>query len=317
MAASEPLAHPLAGSGVAGRRARVGEYAFQALCLLALLAGLAVLIALMVEIVQGAASVISERLGSFISSGLSTFPERAGVWQGIVGSVQIAVITVATAFPVGIATAIYIEEYASDNRLTRLLDINIRNLAGVPSIVYGLLGFAIFTRFLGPRDLGGVVNLTGGGSALSGGLTLAILVLPIVIITSAEAIRAVPRSLREAGYGLGATRWDVTKTLVLPNAAPGILTGTILALSRAIGETAPLLVVVGGLGFLSTGGAGFVESFREPFTALPVVVFNWSRLPQAEYREALAPAAILVLLVFTLTLNAIAIYLRNRYDPDR
>jgi phosphate transport system permease protein len=202
-------------------------------------------------------------------------------------------------------TAIYLEEYAADTRLTRLINVNIRNLAGVPSVVYGLLGLAIFVLALRP--------LTGGRSMIAGGLTLAVLVLPIVIITSAEAIRAVPRALREAGYGVGASRWEVTRLLVLPAAAPGILTGIVLALSRALGETAPLLLAGAVLGGFSTGGRSIFEQMFSDYTVLPVTIFDFARRPQQEFRE-LTAAAIIVLLVVTLLANAIAILLRNRYE---
>jgi phosphate transport system permease protein len=209
------------------------------------------------------------------------------------------------AFPVGIMTAIYLEEYAPDNRLTRFINVNIRNLAGVPSVVYGLLGLSIFVISL--RDV------TGGRSMIAGGITLAILVLPIVIITSAEAIRAVPRPLREAGFGIGASRWEVTRLLVIPYAAPGILTGTVLSLSRALGETAPLILAGAVLGGFSTGGKDVVEQLFSRYTTLPVTIFDWARRPQADFRE-LTAAAIVVLLVVTLLANAIAILLRNRFD---
>jgi phosphate transport system permease protein len=209
------------------------------------------------------------------------------------------------AVPIGIMTAIYLEEYAPDTRLTRFININIRNLAGVPSVVYGLLGLAIFVLTLGP--------LTGGRSMLAGGLTLAVLVLPIVIITSAEALRAVPRPLREAGYGLGASRWEVTRLLVLPHAVPGILTGTVLSLSRALGETAPLILAGAVLGGFSVGGQTAVEQVFNRYTVLPVTIFDWARRPQADFRD-LTAAAIIVLLVVTLLANAVAILLRNRFE---
>ncbi len=314
MAAVETAARIDLRNPDAGRE-RLRERLFEGAMLLALLISLGVLLTLLFDILASALPLLAERGTGFVTAGLSSFPENAGVGQGIIGSLQIAFVTAVVAIPLGVATAIYLEEYAPDTWLTRFIDINIRNLAGVPSIVYGLLGFAIFVRFLGPRDLGGIVNLTGGRSALAGGLTLAILALPIVIITSAEAIRGVPRSLRDGGYGLGATRWDVTRQLVLPQALPGILTGTILSLARAIGETAPLLVVGAVTGFLSTGGASFFESLTQSgFTALPIIVFGWSRQPQPAYQDALAPAAILMLLLFTLSANALAIWLRNRYE---
>jgi phosphate transport system permease protein len=225
--------------------------------------------------------------------------------QGLFGTLMMAVFVAVFAFPVGILTAVYLEEYAPDNRLTRFINVNIRNLAGVPSVVYGLLGLTIFVI--------GLKGLTGGPSMISGGITLAVLVLPIVIITSAEAIRGVPRALREAGYGVGASRWEVTRLLVLPYAAPGILTGTVLSLSRALGETAPLILVGAVLGGFSTGNKSVLDQVFGSYTAMPVMVYDWARRPQADFRE-LTAAAIIVLLVVTLLANAIAILLRNRYE---
>jgi phosphate transport system permease protein len=209
------------------------------------------------------------------------------------------------AIPLGIAAAIYLEEYAGNTRLARIINVNIRNLAGVPSIVYGLLGLAVFVDLM--------AGVTGGKTVLAGGLTLAILVLPIVIITSAEALRAVPQTIREAGYGVGATRWEVIRHHVLPSAAPGILTGTVLSLARALGETAPLLLVGAVTGFLASGGASLTEQLRLPFTTLPTVIFQYAGLPNQGFKEVTA-AAILVLLGVILTANAAAIYLRNRYE---
>jgi phosphate transport system permease protein len=294
-------------------RSRWGELGFQGLTLFALLLALAILLVLLFDIVTAAIPVYQERGWEFLTTGLSSRASRTGLVQGLIGSFQIAILTALVAFPLGIATAVYLEEYATHGWFHRIVDVNIRNLAGVPSIVYGLLGLFLFVRILGPRDLGGFLNLTGGRTALSAGLTMGLLALPIVVITAAEAIRAVPRSLREGGYGLGATRWEVTSKLVLPNAAPGMLTGMILALSRAIGETAPLLVV-GAFTFLSTVNTNLVDSLREPYTALPLIVFNWAKRPQREFVDLLAPAAILVLLVFTLSMNFLAIWLRNRYE---
>lgn len=303
-------ANPLVGKR---SKSRLGELGFQALALMALLIALAILLILLYDIISAALPVYQDRGWEFLTEGLSSRPSRTGIVQGLLGSLQIAVLTALVAFPLGITTAIYLEEYATHGWFHRIVDVNIRNLAGVPSIVFGLLGLFIFVRVLGPRDLGGFVNLTGGRTALSAGLTMGLLALPIVVITAAEAIRAVPQSLREGGYGLGATRWEVTSKLVLPNAAPGMLTGMILALSRAIGETAPLLVV-GAFTFLSSVNTNLVESLREPYTALPLIVFNWAKRPQREFVELLAPAAILMLLLFTLSMNAVAIYLRNRYE---
>lgn len=263
----------------------------------------------------------------FLTSPLSRIPERAGVSQAIFGTVMLAVFTAVVAIPLGVATAVYLEEYARPGRFTNFVRLNIRNLAGVPSVVYGLLGLALFVQLLGTdageiplvggliTDVFGDGGLTGGKTAIAGGLALAILVLPIVIITASEAIRAVPQSLREGGYGVGATKWEVTKTLVLPNAFAGILTGTILSLSRAIGETAPLILVGAFYGtFFTTGDAGFYEKFRTTFTALPQVIYQWVGEPSREFKVSLAAAAIVVLLVITLLANLTAVLLRNRYE---
>jgi phosphate transport system permease protein len=288
-------------------QSNLGERVFEIATLASLVIALGFLILLIVQILQGALPLLGDRGIGFVTDKLSPRVARTGLNQAIIGSLQIALITVVVAFPLGIATAIFLEEYASDTWFTRIVDVNIRNLAGVPSIVFGLLGFAIFVRLLEP--------VTGGSTALAGGLTLALLALPIVVITSAEAIRAVPLSLREGGFGLGGTRWQITRKLVLPNALPGILTGTILALARAIGETAPLLVI-GAATFL-TIDASLLGGLTDRFTALPVIVFHWSKQPSREFVDAAAPAAILVLMLFTLTLNAVAIWLRNRYEKRK
>jgi len=217
------------------------------------------------------------------------------------GSLYIALFVVVFAFPIGIGAAVYLEEYAKDTKFNRFININIRNLAGVPAIVYGILGLTIFVKLM---EMGPVL--------LAGGLTLAVLVLPIVILTSAEALRAVPQSIREAGYGVGATKWEVIRSHVLPSAAPGILTGTILSMSRAIGETAPLLLVGAVTGFLVTTG-GIFDQMMGRYTTLPTAIYSWARTPSDEFR-ALTSAAIIVLLAMTLTANAVAILLRNRYE---
>jgi phosphate transport system permease protein len=222
-------------------------------------------------------------------------PEIAGLNSALWGTVWVICITALFAFPIGTASAIYLEEYGPKNRLTRLLQLNISNLAGVPSVVYGLLGLGIFAEML-----------SLGRSVITGGLTMALLILPIIIIASQEAIRAVPPSLREAGYGLGATKWQVTWHHVLPSALPGILTGTILAVSRAIGEAAPLLVA-GASGFLLFKPDGLESSY----TTLPIQIFNWTSRPQAEFRQ-LAAAGIIVLLAVLLVMNSIAIIVRQR-----
>jgi phosphate transport system permease protein len=291
-----------------GNRIDVRGIAFQGFLLLALLISLILLVILLTEVVRGGIGVLTDNGSAFLRGRLSVVTAAtAGVGQAIWGSVVIAAIVAIVAFPLGIGAAVYLEEYAVDTRFNRFITVNIRNLAGVPSIVYGLLGLTVFVQIFRP--------LTGGESIIAGGLTLAVLVLPIVIITASEAIRAVPSSIREAGIGVGATRWEVVRSHVLPSAAPGILTGTILAISRAIGETAPLLVVGAATGFLATGGADFIEQLQKPrgYTTLPTVVFRWSSLPSSDFR-ALTSAAIIVLLLVVLTANAAAIILRNRYE---
>ena len=297
-----------------GRSADVAGLAFQAVLLLCLLTCLAFVALLVGTVISDGAGVITDRGGDFLTSNLSRLPERAGVAQAVFGSVALALVVVVVAFPLGIATAIYLEEYAPDNRLTGIVRLNIRNLAGVPSVVYGLLGLAVFVQLLG-TDLGSGGGLTGGRTLVSGGLTLAVLVLPIVIITASESLRAVPQSLREGGYGVGATKWEVTKRLVIPNSFAGMLTGTVLSLSRAIGETAPLILVGAFFGtFFTTGDAGFFEKFTTTYTALPQVVYQWATDAKTEFNTELAAAAILVLLAITLVANLAAVLLRNRYE---
>lgn len=289
-----------------GRRIDVRGKAFEYALLLCLLMSLLFLAVLLFEVTTRGISVFQERGTDFMTGRLSVVTAMtAGVGQAIVGSLLVLTVVVLVAIPIGVGAAVYMEEYASDTKVTRFINLNIRNLAGVPAIVYGLLGLVLFVQIL--------PSVTGGKTALTGGLTLAILVLPIVIITSSEALRAVPDSIREAGIGVGATKWEVVRSHVLPSAIPGILTGIILSLSRALGETAPLLVVGATTGFLATGGASFLESFRDSYTTLPTVIFRWSSLPSADFR-ALTSAAILVLLAMTLLANAAAIILRNRFE---
>jgi len=297
-----------------GRAVDVAGLSFQAVLLVCLLACLAFIALLVGTVISDGAGVITERGGDFLTSNLSRLPQRAGVAQAIFGSVALALVVIVVAFPLGIATAIYLEEYAPDTRLTRIVRLNIRNLAGVPSVVYGLLGLAVFVQLLG-TDLGDGGGLTGGRTLVSGGLTLAVLVLPIVIITASESLRAVPQSLREGGYGVGATKWEVTRKLVIPNSAAGMLTGTVLSLSRAIGETAPLILVGAFFGtFFTTGDAGFFEKFTTTYTALPQVVYQWATDAKTEFNTGLAAAAILVLLAITIVANLAAVLLRNRYE---
>jgi phosphate transport system permease protein len=288
-----------------GKRKSRRDWLFEAVLLLALLFGLAVLLTLLVDVWQEGGSVITDRGADFVTSNLSSIPERAGIRQGLTGTLMLVGFVVVLALPLGVAAAIYMEEYARDSRFTRFINANIRNLAGVPAIVYGILGLQVFVLFLG--------NVTGGRSLLSGGLTMAILVLPIAIITSAEAIRTVPYSIREAGYGVGATRWEVIRSHVLPYAAPGIFTGTILTLSRAIGETAPLLMIGVVTGFFASPDVGFVDTLQGKYTALPTIIYTWARRSQRAFGNDTA-AAILVLLGMMLAINAVAILLRNRYE---
>lgn len=278
------------------RRRRNGRI-FQALCLLSIAFSIAMLATLLADIVADGWTWLS---AEFLTSFPSRIPTRAGIKPAILGSVWTMLLVAAICFPIGVGAAIYLEEYAPRGRITKLIQTNIANLAGVPSVVYGILGLAIFVRFFG-----------FGRSILAGSATLALLVLPVVIIAAQEAIRAVPSSLREAAYGVGATRWQVVRHHVLPVAMPGILTGMILALSRAIGETAPL-ILVGALAFV----AFTPTSPMDLFTVLPIQIFNWTARPQAEF-HGLAAAAIVVLLVLLLAMNATAILLRNRYQSKR
>ena len=285
-----------------GRRDWRGMAAGFAL-LLTLIVSLTILFVLLADVMSRALPVLTTRGLDFLGSPNSSNPEIAGVGQAIVGSIVLTIFVIVIALPIGITAAIYLEEYAGDNRFARLVNTNIRNLAGVPAIVYGLLGLGVFVTTVGL-----------GRSLLAGGLTLAILVLPIVVITAAEALRAVPLTIREAAFGVGATRSEVVTSHVLPYALPGILTGVVLTLARAFGETAPLIMVGAITGvFRSPPNQGMTEMLQGPFTALPTVVYSWAKQPQDEFR-ALTAAAIIVLLVVILAVNAGAILLRNRYD---
>ena len=250
---------------------------------------------------------------SFISNSQSSEPLRAGVRTAIFGSLWIVAITILFSFPIGVGAAIYLEEYAHKERfLNRLIQTNINNLAGVPSIIYGMLGLAIFVRILEVFTSGAFLGVgdqstANGRTIISAALTLGLLILPLIIINGQEAIRAVPNSLRQAGFGLGATHWQVIWHHVLPSAMPGVLTGTILAVSRAIGETAPL-VVVGASTFIALDPSGPFSKF----TVLPIQIYQWISRPQDEFRN-LAAAAILVLLILLLSLNASAVLLRNHF----
>jgi phosphate transport system permease protein len=255
----------------------------------------------------------------FLTTTQSSIPEYAGIRTAILGSLWVIVITMAMALPLGVGAAIYLEEYATMavdptvRRINSIIQTNINNLAGVPSIIYGLLGLAVFARAMENFTSGAMFGFSdpataNGRTILAAGLTLGLLILPLLIINSQEAIRAVPQSLRLAGMGLGATKWQTIRSHVLPNAIPGILTGNILAVSRALGETAPL-VVLGASTFITTDpGSPFAK-----FTTLPMLIYNWTSRPQAEFQH-IAAAGIIVLLVLLLTLNASAVLLRNRYS---
>ncbi|MFN8661878.1 MAG: phosphate ABC transporter permease PstA [Thermomicrobiales bacterium] len=251
-----------------------------------------VLLALAWDIISSGAGWLSMHLLTDVPSRKA---EQAGMRPAILGTLWVIGLTALIAFPIGVGAAVYLEEYAPNNRWTRLLKLNIANLAGVPSVVYGLLGLGVFVSLF-----------SLGRTVISGALTLALLILPVVIIASQEAIRAVPSSLRQAAFALGATRWQVARDHVLPAAMPGILTGIILSVSRAIGETAPLLVV-GAAAYVTFNPSGLTSKY----TVIPMQIYEWARRPQAEFTQ-LAAAAIIVLLVVLLMLNGVAIFLRQR-----
>ena len=283
------------GTPTARRRIRaVTGPVMHGVFLAATLVGIVMLAVLLVDVWRDGAGAVDK---DFITSPPSRLAERAGIMPALMGSLWLLGLTALASFPLGLATAIWLEEYAPKGKLRDIVQTNIANLAGVPSVIYGLLGLAVFVRAL---EL--------GRSVLAGALTLTLLILPVIIIAAQEAIRAVPNSYRLGSYALGATRWQTTRHHVLPAAMPGILTGTILALSRAIGETAPL-IVIGALGFVTFAPDGPMDSF----TVLPNQIFNWISRPQASFHD-LAAGGIIVLLVVLLGMNAIAIVLRNRYQ---
>ena len=275
------------------RRHRIGSL-FNGLFIFSISIGIVGLVALIVQVLVRGLPWLS---WSFISSYPAPDPAKAGLLAALAGTIWLMGLTAAFTVPVGLGAALYLEEYAEENIFTKFVEVNISNLAGVPSIIYGLLGLALFVSWW---------NM--GRSLLAGALTLSLLVMPIVILASREAIRAVPDSHRQAAYALGATQWEVVKGVVLPSAFPGILTGTILAMSRAIGEAAPV-IAISALVFLT-----FVPSDPlDRFTVLPVQIFNWVSRPQDDFR-GIAAAGIIVLLIILLGMNSIAIYLRNKYQ---
>jgi phosphate transport system permease protein len=274
-------------------RRKVANALFGLLAFLAIFASLITLVALLIDVVARGGSSVDLQ---FFTSAPSRIPAKAGILPALVGTLWVTTLVAIMTFPIGVAAAIYLEEYAGRGRWSRLLRINISNLAGVPSIVYGIFGLALFVRLLGL-----------GRTVFAAALTLSLLILPVVIISSMEAIRAVPPSQREAAYALGATRWQMVRRALLPAAAPGILTGIVLAVGRAVGETAPL-ILIGAVTFVTFVP---VNPFEDKYTVLPIQIFNWAGRPQAAFQE-ISAAAILVLLVLMFLLNLVAIILRAR-----
>jgi phosphate transport system permease protein len=273
------------------RRRKLGERIFIGICLLSVFIPVAMLVVLLGD-------VIVRGIGRIDWAFIKGFPSRrasgAGIWPALVGSIYLIGLTALMAVPVGVGAAIYLEEYGRRSRIASFIEINIANLAGVPSVIYGLLGLEVFVRLLGM-----------GSTVLAGACTLALLVLPVVILASREALRTVPDSLREGCYALGATRWQTIRQVVLPGSLAGILTGAILAVARAMGETAPL-IVVGAVVFIT-----FTPDMSSQYTALPIQIFNWVSMPQKAFLEN-AAAAIVVLMIVLLLLNSVAIVLRSR-----
>ena len=270
---------------------------FLVLFVVAMMAGITGLITLLASVVADAWGWVDWQ---FITNYASRFPDQSGILAPLMGTVWVIGTTIIFTIPIGVGTAIFLEEFSDGNKLSKLIQINISNLAGVPSIVYGILGLSVFVMLIGL-----------GRSVLAGGLTLSLLVMPIVIIASQEAIRAVPSGYRDAAYAMGATQWQVVKSVVMPEAIPGIMSGIILAISRAIGEAAPILMISGivYITFVPTDPGS-------SFTVLPLQIMTWATLPQSDF-QSIAAAAILVLLVVLLTLNASAIWIRHKFQRRR
>lgn len=276
------------------RRRHATTKCFRLLCAAVAWAGIVILAVLLFHVTREGIRWLDLQ---FLTEFPSRFPEQAGIKSALWGTVWLITLTAGISIPVGVAAAIYLEEFSPRNRLSQLIEVNIGNLAGVPSIVYGILGLVLFVRFLAL-----------GRSVLAGSLTMTLLILPVIIIAARESLRAVPDSIRHAAFALGATRWQAVRAQVLPVALPGILTGVILALSRAIGETAPL-VMIGALTYVA-----FVpEGPMDAFTALPIQIFNWASRPQENFHQ-LAAAGIIVLLVTLLLMNATAVWIRQRAE---
>jgi phosphate transport system permease protein len=271
---------------------------FRVLITAAALVGVVVLALLLADVVSDGSSMLSLKfLTSFPSQ---IFPENGGIYPALVGSLWLLGLTGLISIPLGLGAAVYLEEYGQDTRINRIIEINISNLAGVPSIIYGLLGLGIFVEFLAP--------VTGGGSVLTGALTLSLLILPVIIVSTREALRAIPGSVREGGYALGATQWEVIWSHLLPRAMPGALTGIILALSRAVGEAAPILVVGVSLYQTYTTTGPF-----DGYMALPTQIYDWISRPQEVFQSS-AAAGIVVAMAVLLLANSFAIWLRNRFQ---
>jgi phosphate transport system permease protein len=290
------------------RDRNIGGLVLQFLLLVALATTLLIIFVLLLRILADSVPLLRERGTTFLTSTIGSDPDTVGIWPGIYGSFFIGLGVLLISVPLGVAAAVYLEEYAHhDHWWNRVIQVNIRNLAGVPAVIYGVLGLVIFAGWLG--------GITGGKSVVAAALTLAVLVLPIVIITASEAIRAVPAGLRDAGYGVGASKWEVTKDHVLPYAAPGILTGTMLSLARALGEAAPLILLGAITGRLPE------TSLTDRFTAIPMLIYSWSAKadpPDSTLSFSNAAAAAgLVLLILVLIFNIAAIMLRTRYERRR
>jgi phosphate transport system permease protein len=274
------------------------DRAFTVLVTAATLVGIVVLVVLLIDVVRDGSSMLSlDFLTSFPSQ---IFPENGGIYPALIGSLWLLGLTFLISVPLGLGAAVYLEEYAEDTTVNRMIEINISNLAGVPSVIYGLLGLGIFVQLLAP--------VTCGTSVLTGALTLSLLILPVIIVATREALRAIPASIREGGFALGATRWEVIRSHLLPMALPGALTGIILALSRAIGEAAPLLVV--GVSLYQTyATAGPFDGYM----ALPTQIYDWISRPQQIFQDS-AAAGIVVVMAVLLMANSAAIVLRNRFQ---
>ena len=291
------------GSGGSGFKTSMStryglDRVFTAVVTAAALVGIVVLAVLLVDVIRDSSSMLS--LNFLTSFPSQIFPENGGIYPALVGSLWLLGLTFLISVPLGLGAAVYLEEYAEDTLINRIIEINISNLAGVPSVIYGLLGLGIFVQLLAP--------VTGGGSVLTGALTLSLLILPVIIVATREALRAIPASIREGGYALGATRWEVIRSHLLPMALPGALTGIILALSRAIGEAAPLLVV--GVSLYQT----YVTSSPfDGYMALPTQIYDWISRPQQIFQDT-AAAGIVVVMAVLLLANSVAIVLRNRYQ---